>query len=322
MRILITGAGGAAAVSVWKSLATEHELYMADMDPLAAGLYLAPEKQRILIPRGDSPQFTQNVLEIAQKLRIDVLIPTVDVELAPLAAVASLFEQKGIKVPICSEAALKRCYDKYDLLNCCKDSGLVPYYDLLNKENIRIFKHFPYFAKPRIGAGSRGIAVIENQKDLEKLPLDNSYLIQELLPGEEYSVDVYIHSSNLPIAAVPRLRMKVDSGVAVAAQTKHLPELSQAAIQIAQLVGIRYVANIQFKRAVNGQFKLLEINPRFPGTLPLTAAAGIDIPRLLIDDINGKSVPSGLMPFKELMAVRYWTEKFITIKEWENVCRF
>ena len=54
MRILITGAGGAAAISVWKSLSAEHELHMADMDPLAAGLYLVPPEQRLIIPRGDA----------------------------------------------------------------------------------------------------------------------------------------------------------------------------------------------------------------------------------------------------------------------------
>ena len=56
MRILITGAGGAAAVSVWKSLSAEHELYMADIDPLAAGLYLVPPERLLIIPRGDAPE--------------------------------------------------------------------------------------------------------------------------------------------------------------------------------------------------------------------------------------------------------------------------
>ena len=56
MRILITGAGGAAAISVWKSLSAEHELHMADMDPLAAGLYLVPPDRRLIIPRGDAPE--------------------------------------------------------------------------------------------------------------------------------------------------------------------------------------------------------------------------------------------------------------------------
>lgn len=57
MKILITGAGGAAAISVWKSLNQEHELYMADIDPCAAGLYLVPAGQRKL-----SPEVTRAIL--------------------------------------------------------------------------------------------------------------------------------------------------------------------------------------------------------------------------------------------------------------------
>ncbi|EHL31989.1 hypothetical protein LDG_6161 [Legionella drancourtii LLAP12] len=114
--------------------------------------------------------------------------------------------------------------------------------------------------------------------------------------------------------------MKIDSGIAVAAQTCLNPQLSQMAIAIAQKIGITYVANVQFKADQNGQFKLLEINPRFPGTLPLTAAAGIDIPQLLIDDILGKQFAAQLLPFKELMVVRYWTEHFLAIEEWGALC--
>src|SRR4051794_21751326 len=100
MRILITGAGGASAVSIWKSLSAEHDLHMADIDPLAAGLYLVPPDHRIIIPRGDSPDLI-TALHLACKLRnIDALVPTVDVELAPLAAVHDSFEAIGTALPI------------------------------------------------------------------------------------------------------------------------------------------------------------------------------------------------------------------------------
>ena len=71
-----------------------------------------------------------------------------------------------------------------------------------------------------------------------------------------------------------------------------------------------YVANVQFKRAADGVFKLLEVNPRFPGTLPLTSAAGVDMPKLMVDELAGRKLPDGLMPFKEIMVVRYWTEHY------------
>ena len=51
--------------------------------------------------------------------------------------------------------------------------------------------------------------------------------------------------------------------------------------QVGGVSKVQGTANVQFKRAADGVFKLLEVNPRFPGTLPLTGAAGIDMPKLL-----------------------------------------
>ncbi len=321
MRILLTGVGGPAAISVWKSLNSEHEFFMADIDPCATGLYLVPEQQRIILPRGESPDFTHRVFELCQKHQIELLLPTVDSELDVLAASSAMFLDHGIKLPLSSVEALKICRDKYLLLNHCKGSVPIPEYTLLTEETTFTSGKFPLFAKPRRGSGSNGAMRVESSHDLSKIPKDGSYLIQELLPGAEYSVDVYIQSSGQPLACVPRLRMKIDSGVAVAARTQKLPALEAMALAVAKTVDIRYVANIQFKADSAGQFKLLEINPRFPGTLPLTAAAGIDIPKLLIKDIKGETLPKQLMPFNELMVVRYWTEHFCPTKEWEELCQ-
>lgn len=321
MRILITGVGGPAAISVWKSLQHEHELHMADIDPNAAGLYLVPPKQRLLIPRGDAPHFVDTILTICKARQIEVVIATVDNELAPLAKSLSAFEALGIKLPLCPYETLKICYDKYELLTRCKDHLPTPDFVLLNEDNLHTLTTFPLFAKPRRGAGSNGIMTIHNQHDLAQVPRDNSYLVQELLPGEEYSVDTFLDGQGEAIAAVPRLRMKVDSGVAVTARTVIFPELSEQAVKVAELIGVRYVANIQFKQARDGQYKILEINPRFSGALPLTTEAGVDIPKLLIQNIQGKTLPTGLMPFKDLMVVRYWTEEFISPSEWETVCK-
>ncbi len=320
MKILLTGAGGAAAISVWKSLNTIHTLYMADIDPCAAGLYLVPALQRIILPKGDAKDYVENVLHVCEKFKINLIIPTVDIELIPLSIAYEKFEKLKIFLPLSPVSVLKCCYDKYALLNQCKNKIPIPESLLLTDENKKLINTFPKFAKPRVGAGSAGIYLIKNFKDLENLPMDGSYLIQEWLPGDEFSVDVYINSQGKALVSVPRIRMKIDSGVAVAARTQHNTALSLLAIEVAKVVGILYVANIQFKRAVDGTLKLLEINPRFPGTLPLTAAAGIDIPQLLIKDLKNETLPNDLLPFNEIMVVRYWTEHFCSIAEWEALC--
>jgi len=321
MRILITGAGGAAAISVWKSLGAEHEIHMADMDPLAAGLYLVPVDRRLLIPRGDDPTLIPILREACKTRRIEALLPTVDAELAPLAAVREQFESIGVQLPISPVECLRICRDKQLLLE--KVKGIVPIPDNqpLTQAAADRADSFPLLVKPRSGAGSRGVAKIASREDLEGVPKDGSFLLQEFLPGEEYSVDVYVRRDGRVVGAVPRERMKVDSGIAVASRTINLPEVIESAVKTAEAIGIRGTANVQFKRAADGVFKLLEVNPRFPGTLPLTGAAGIDMPKLMADELAGKSLPDGLMPFKELMVVRYWTEHYFDAREWEALCR-
>jgi carbamoyl-phosphate synthase large subunit len=320
MRILITGAGGAAAVSVWKSLSTEHEIFMADMDPLATGLYLVPPERRLIIPRGDSPDLVPALHRACAAWRIEALLPTVDAELMAVAADRERFEAAGVAVPISPLECLRLCRDKQLLMEAVQGQVPIPSSEPLTRQVADRVSAFPRFAKPRLGASSRGIAKISNREDLEKQPMDGSVLLQEYLPGEEYSVDTYVRRDGRVIAAVARVRMKIDSGIAIASRTVDVPEVIRAAVRTAEIIGIRGVANVQFKRAEDGVFKLLEVNPRFPGTLPLTAAAGVDIPKLMVDELMGRPVPDRLMPFKELMVVRYWTEHYFDAREWEALC--
>jgi carbamoyl-phosphate synthase large subunit len=306
MRILITGAGGPSAISVWKSLSADHEVHMADIDPCAAGLYLVPEDRRLIVA--------------CRARSIELLLPTVDSEFVPLASARADFEVLGVALPISPLGALEICRDKNLLISRLRGLAPVPESEPLTPEVAARVDAFPRFVKPRSGAGSRGAEKIASRRELEAQAMDGSLLLQEYLPGEEYSVDVYVHSDGRVMAAVPRERMKTDSGVAVTARTLRNEELIASAVRIAEVIGIRYVANIQFKRAADGVFKLLEINPRFPGTLPLTTASGIDMPKLMVDDVLGRKMPDGLLPFREIMVVRYWTEHYFDCSEWERLC--
>jgi carbamoyl-phosphate synthase large subunit len=227
----------------------------------------------------------------------------------------------GVALPISPLDCLRVCRDKHELLARVKGIVPVPDYEPLTPEAAARVTSFPRFVKPRLGAGSRGAEKITRREDLDALPQDGSILVQEYLPGEEYSVDVYVRGDGRVIAAVPRERMKTDSGIAVTARIVDVPEVIESARRVAEAIGVRYVANVQFKRAADGIFKLLEVNPRFPGTLPLTTAAGVDMPKLLVDDVAGKKLPDGPLPFKEIMVVRYWTEHYVDPQEWVKLCR-
>jgi len=125
-----------------------------------------------------------------------------------------------------------------------------------------------------------------------------------LLPGEEYSVDVIADADGHVVAAVPRVRSRVDSGVSIAGRTLRDPELEGAAAAVARAIGLVGVANVQLRRDREGRPALLEVNPRFPGSLPLTIAAGVDIASLVVDLFLGRPLPASV-EFREVASVRF-----------------
>ena len=44
--------------------------------------------------------------------------------------------------------------------------------------------------KPRTGSGSRDISVVASARELAGLERSEEFIVQEYLPGEEYSIDV------------------------------------------------------------------------------------------------------------------------------------
>ena len=116
------------------------------------------------------------------------------------------------------------------------------------------------------------------------------------------------------IAAVPRARLRVDSGVAVAGVTVHDDALIETASAVARAVGLTTVANVQLKYDAAGVPALLEVNPRFPGAMPLTIAAGVDMPSLTLDAVLGRPLPAHV-DFAEIANVRYLEDVFLPIDQ-------
>ncbi|MBN9140253.1 MAG: ATP-grasp domain-containing protein [Micrococcales bacterium] len=303
-RVLVTGAGGPAGVAVIRSLLNRDDLtvFAADMDGWASGLYLVPAARRRLVEPGRSPAFIPGLAALVAQDAIDVVISTVDVELAALAERRDELAPAVLAAP--SADTIATCLDKLALAERCAPTVRVPRTVLAAPDALAIDWEFPVFAKPRSGAGSRGIRVVPDRAALEALPTDEGLIVQDLLPGEEYSVDVIADAAGRVVAAVPRTRTRVDSGVSIAGRTVRDPELEETAAAVARAIGLVGVANVQLRRDRAGRAALLEVNPRFPGALPLTIAAGVDIPSLVVDLFTGRALPERLA-FRELASVRF-----------------
>lgn len=313
-RILITGAGGPAATTLFKSvMGPEYRFYMGDMDAYAAGLYFVPEDRRVILPRGDSEQFVDFVIDYCQQHNIKALIPTVDIELVTISKKLKRFADAGICLYLSSAETLAMCFDKYELLSQCHKSGLkVGGYEIWQGQELSAEWEFPLILKDRTGSGGRDIYLIESVDELASYDKSGLFLLQEYLPGMEFSVDTYVNTKGDVIAAVPRQRLKVDSGIAVTARTIKNDSVIKYALKVAQAIPLRGVANIQVRIDRQGEPKLLEINPRFPGTMSITVAAGVNMPEIYLRELMGECV-EGFRDFEEVVQVRYWEDKTVSV---------
>ena len=319
-RVLVTGAGGAAAVAVLRAyLAADITCYAADIDRHAVGLYLVPEDKRLLLPKGEDSNFAERMLELCQLYDIDVLVPTVDVELIAIGSIRKQLESGGTRVMLSPVGALRVCLDKLALAETCEGHVATPRTEAIDERFNVARWSLPFIAKPRSGSGSRGIRLIRHADELADVPRDGSYIAQAYLPGEEYSVDVFVDAGGVVRAAVPRERLKVDSGIAVASRTVRDPELEELAAEVARRVGIRFVANVQLRRDAEGRPFLLEVNPRFPGTMPLTIEANVNMPLLALHAVLGRTHWPHRFLFREVAVVRHWEEVFISPGEFDRV---
>jgi carbamoyl-phosphate synthase large subunit len=314
--VLITGAGGPAAIAVMKSLRADPSvgLLAADMDSWAAGLYQVPSAARTLIPAGLAPEFAEILLARCLSLGADIVIPTVDSELRPLAAARDAFTQAGIQLMLPSDISLARTLDKLALARACAGVVRVPRTELLDEFINPDSWTYPVIVKPRTGSGSRDITAVMSAQELKSLEPSADFMVQEYLPGEEYSIDVLADGGGRVVAAVPRVRARVDSGVSVAGRTLHERELERFGSTVVGQLGLAYISNVQVRRDHEGRPALLEVNPRAPGSLALTIASGVDMPRMALSAMRGESLP-GHVEFYEKAMVRYLEEQFLDLSE-------
>ena len=203
-RVLVTGAGGPSGISILRDLADEPlDLIAADIDPFAAGLYLVDAPRRAILPRGDDAGFCDALLEICRAESVSIVVPTVDSELLPLALDRERYAGSGVRLVLASEETLRTCLDKWVLAERCRDAVRVPDTWVVDDGFDAAAPDLPVIVKPRSGSGSRGIRLVERREELEALERDGTLLVQENLPGTEYSLDVIAREDGHVAGVVP-----------------------------------------------------------------------------------------------------------------------
>lgn len=263
--------------------------------------------------------YARQIVEIVRKEKVDILVPTVDLDLPILARHRSKLAQMGCTALVPSSRVVRICQDKRQTFRFLKEHGFdTPYTmtDSVAKILKRRPHNYPYFLKPWDGHASRSSMKVHNWEELafyaKRIP---NCMVQEFINGQEHTVDVLTDCQGKVRCVVPRLRIETRSGeVSKGMTVKHHAIIEQSKLLIETLgVGLG-VTTIQCFLTGHDRIKFIEINPRFGGGVPLSIKAGADFPRWILQLWLGKKPRIGLSDWQDgLIMLRYdeavWFQK-------------
>ena len=307
--MLVTGAGGGSGLSSIRILkeTTGHFILGADCNKYSTGLELADEKA--VVPRASSNEFVDSIKNIIKKYDIDAVLPNVDDELEVLCENRAALKQLIIS-PL---ETIQVCNDKRHTISKLENAIPVPrLYGEDKLENIV----FPVIVKPRVSRGSRNIFKAETPSQLAALRTyldtlsltEDKRIILEYLPGDEYTVDCVFDLSGDLIIAVPRKRIATNGSVCSIGKVEHNSQLVHFVEKISKVLKFQGPINVQFRRDINGKLKILEINPRIAGAVPITLKAGVNIPNLALKIATRAQIKPSEISFNNTDVFRYLTE--------------
>ena len=124
---------------------------------------------------------------------------------------------------------------------------------------------------------------------------DEYILIQEKLTGKEFGLDIMNDLSGCNVAVSVKQKLAMRAGETDKAITVDLPEVVEMGKKIGQ--NLRHIGNLDtdIMQRANGDYCVLELNPRFGGGYPFSYEAGVNLPKAIMEWVKGNEVDASML---------------------------
>ncbi len=287
------------------SLGYEGVIVGTDSSELSAALQCCDRKY--VVKSVKDPGYARQVMDIARKEKADLLIPTTDFDLGIWAKYREPLKKTGCTVLISTPRIIQICQDKRLTYQFLAKQGFDTPKTMMPRQALKE-GNYPYFLKPWDGYASRGNAFVRDREELKfyssRIP---NCLVQEYVGGQEHTVDVLVDFEGQVRCVSVRRRLETLAGEVRKSMTVKNEAIIQQAQAVAQSLGAGPgVITIQCFLTDSGAIKVIEINPRFGGGVPLSIQAGANFPKWILQLWLGQEVKIPLAGWKDrLVMLRY-----------------
>lgn len=246
-------------------------------------------------------EFEQVLMKIVRKTRFDVLFPLFELSLLPISKNRERIS-RYVRLPIASHESIMTCFDKLATMKLANDNGVpIPrtYFIQSFPELKRISQEvqYPVVVKPRSSVVWGNDRVFTKRSGFVNSPREliatyksiHQYFpfpfVQEYIPGKNYSVAVLCNEGKpRAFCCIKVHRAWPPSGGNSCFRESAPLEFKMKEYSEVLLKALNYhgVAEIEFRLDSRDNVpKLMEINPRFWGSVGVAIKAGVNFPYLL-----------------------------------------
>jgi len=324
------GPGLAVARCLKESRITKCKIIGLSYDALDPGFYLSEYCNTgylLPYPSAGENALLDRITEIHASENIDIIIPCLDSELPSFVRLSHLLNEMGI-LSFLPSAEQLRFRNKDRLKEVAGYAGIkTP--DITSITSTSFFENcedndwgFPLVVKgifygAKVVYTATDAATAFNQIASEwGLPV----LIQKFTKGEEYNLTAVGDGKGNLLNSVMMKKLAVtDKGKAWAGVCIYDQNLLNAAEALAKTIKWRGPLEFEVMKNDNGDFQLIEINPRFPAWIYLSKGVGRNLPETLIQLITDTPISDFTEAEVGKIFIRYAEETIIDISDFEKI---
>jgi len=331
-RVLVTGAGGSAAINFIKSLKmAPEEFYIVGSDINKFYIELSPADRKYILPRATEKNYIDKLNELIHKENIEMLHPQPDIE---VKIISDNREKIDAITRLPSKITINICQNKFETNRILKRANIpVPETHIIKSEK-DLEKYIPdiqekYGAKVWLraikGAGSRAALPITNIKhaimwiDYWKTTRGIGYgdfMVAQYLPGKEFAWQS-IWDNGVLITSQARERVEYlfghimpsgQTSTPSLAVTVHRDDINEIGTHAIESIdpNATGIFCVDMKEDENGMPRITEVNAgRFFTTSNFFSEAGSNMPYYHVKLAFGEEIPN-IPKYNPIPAGYYW----------------
>lgn len=292
-KVLVTAIGTITATNIVKILRRETDYYIIGADVNAKENIVTSnevdEFYEFPYAVNNPDYYLKYVLDFCNENRINYYFAVIDKEVVNISKHRDLFDKIGTRL----------CVPEMDFVEAVHYKDVFSRWISKNIPEIEIKTYdpdesidnyeFPVFIKPIEGVASLGCQKIDSKQELLSVfskTNRNNYVVQHYMEGNHFTVDLVRNRDFDQTIQVQREELlRNANGCGIAVKIVAIPKLHEICDKLMKLLDLNGVANAEFFE-IDGDFYIIEINPRFSAGNGYTFYAGIDLVECAIDIVK------------------------------------